>query len=88
MSVTVMWEKRFKVQVSVTEEAMLAKRNAEISLRETERLLQESRSDTVQALAEIRDLQAAISATGDSSAALSQGITRQSTDENCVALMR
>lgn len=47
---TAMWEKRFNLQVAATEEALLAKRNADISLREVERLLQETRSEAARAV--------------------------------------
>lgn len=39
------WEKRYNTQVSATEEALLAKRNAEISLREVERVLAQVRAE-------------------------------------------
>lgn len=46
---TAVWEKRFNLQVAATEEALLAKRNAEIALREAERLLQEIRFEAARA---------------------------------------
>eukprot|EP00903_Cladosiphon_okamuranus_P013544 g12616.t1 len=43
------WEKRYKQQVSATEKALLEKRNAKISLRETERVLEEERAEAARA---------------------------------------
>ncbi|CAN0257817.1 unnamed protein product [Ascophyllum nodosum] len=47
------WEKRYNKQVSATKEALLAKRNAEISLREAERLLHEVRAEATSAAREV-----------------------------------
>lgn len=44
-----MWEKRYNLQVSATEEALLAKRNTEISLREAERVIEEVRAQAARA---------------------------------------
>lgn len=42
---TARWEKRYNRQVSITEEALLAKRSAEISLREAKRVLHAVRAE-------------------------------------------
>lgn len=47
-----MWEKRYNNQVSATEKALLAKRNAEISLREAGRVLEEGRAEAARAAQE------------------------------------
>ena len=43
------WEKRYNQQVSITEKALLEKRNAKISLREVERVLKEERAEAARA---------------------------------------
>lgn len=46
---TARWEKRYNQQVAATEKALLEKRNAKISLREMERVLEEERADAARA---------------------------------------
>lgn len=46
------WEKRYKQQVSATEKALQEKRNANISLREVERVLEKERAAAVKAAQE------------------------------------
>lgn len=46
---TARWEKRYNHQLSATETALLEKRNAKISLREIERVLEEERTEAARA---------------------------------------
>ncbi|CAM9568591.1 unnamed protein product [Discosporangium mesarthrocarpum] len=49
------WEKRYRAQVSLTEEALLEKRGAEIASRELERLLAEARKELTEAWKAVED---------------------------------
>ena len=46
---TARWERRYSLQVSATEKALLVARNAKISVRELERVLGEERAETARA---------------------------------------
>lgn len=50
--ITARWEKRYNQQVSATETALLEKRNANISLREAERVLEKERAAAAKAVQE------------------------------------
>lgn len=47
--ITARWEKRYHQQITVTEKALLEKRNANISLREAERVLEKERAAAAKA---------------------------------------